>query len=430
MKILFVTMQFGRSYAQGTERYVATLGQCLRQRGHEVSVLAGVPDHLGPAMPLGETVDPERQILAYPTRGWMAVVGLSPRRLAAWLARHRPDVVHLNTPAHIGVGAIVACRRLGIPCVVTVHDYWWVCPKGILLGPEGGVCDGTVCWPTCVRCIAGDHRRPWVRRLSHLPRLLSPFTLTLYFARAATRGTSPADMLRWLQRRAVLIRCLDAADRVIFPSKAIAQVMASWLSHRRWQVIPNGLAQGWFKDPKPPPTQPQKPEELTIGFAGALAPHKAPHLLLEAVRHLGWSATRIRLASPASDAGYLQRLQQAAAGLNVEFAGCLPPDQMPAFFRSLDVLAMTSICPENCPYVVLEAQAAGVPVVGGNLAGLAELIGDEKMLFEPGSAEALAQALDHVRRHPQAAKPAKVQTADEMTDATEAVYRKIGANSS
>jgi len=428
MKILFVTMQFGRSYTQGTERYVATLGHCLQQRGHGVRVLAGDPLKLDPAMPLGETVDPEREILAYPTRGWMAVIGLPPRRLAAWLDRHRPDVVHLNTPAHIGAGVIAACRRLGIPCVVTVHDYWWVCPKGILLRPDGTVCDGTAHWPACVRCIAGDHRRPWVRLLSQLPTILSPLTLALYFARAATRGMSPADMLRWLRRRSVLIRCLNAAEEVIFPSKAIAQGITPLLSHRRWRIIPNGLAHFWFEDPKPSPAQPKKPEELTIGFAGALAPHKAPHLLLEAVRHLGWRQTRIRLAGPASDTGYRQRLRQAAAGLNVEFAGCLSPDQMPAFLRTLDVLAMTSVCPENCPYIVLEAQAAGVPVVASGIGGLPEQIDSDRLLFTPGSSDELARALDHVRRHPESARPARAPTAEAMTDAIETVYRKILAS--
>jgi len=424
MKILFVTMQFGRSYTQGTERYVATLGEALRQRGHEVSALAGDPEQLGPVMSLGDMVDAEQQILYHPTRGWMTVLGLSPRRLADWLEHHRPDVVHLNTPAHIGAGIILACRRLGIPCVVTVHDYWWICPKGILLRPDGSVCDGTVGWATCVNCMAADHSKSWVRSLSRLPTILSPVTLSLFFARAATRGMSPADMLRWLDRRTVLIGCLDEADHVIFPSKTIAQTIASRLSQRRWQIIPNGLDKEWFANPNPPLTSPKEPEDLTIGFAGALSPHKAPHLLLEAVRQLGWRKTRIRLAGPAGNAGYQQRLAQLADGLNVEFAGRLSPKQMPGFLRSLDVLAITSVWPENFPYVVLEAQAAGIAVVGSRSGGVVEQVGDDRMLFEPGSIESLASVLACVRQHPNQANPPKVPTVTEMTDATETLYRQ------
>ena len=59
---------------------------------------------------------------------------------------------------------------------------------------------------------------------------------------------------------------------------------------------------------------------------------------------------------------YAERLKSASEGLNVEFVGRLDPEQMPAFLRGLDVLAITSVWPENCPYVVLETQAAGVAV--------------------------------------------------------------------
>ena len=424
MKILQVTMQFGRSYVQGTERYVATLSDGLRERGHDVLVLTGDPLHLGPPLALGEPLAGEKQVLAYPTRGWMAVTGLSPRKLDHWLRRHRPDIVHVNTPAHIGVGIMPACRQLSIPCVVTTHDYWWVCPKGTLLRPGGEVCDGTPGWATCVRCLAGDHTRGWVRRLARVPLASSPLLLAMYFARAAGRRMSPVDMIRWTRRRPFLAGQLDAAGFVIFPSKAISQVIAPYLGHQRWRIIPNGLTKVWLENPRPPPDSVKEPADLTIGFAGTLAPYKGPHVLLEAVRLLGWKQTRVRLAGPITCEHYAGRLHALGDGLNVEFAGRLPVEKMPAFLRSLDVLAMTSIWPENCPYAVLEAQAAGVPVVGSRDGGVVELIEDRRMLFDPGSPEGLAAALEYARRHPAAGRRARVTTAEEMTDAVVSIYQE------
>ena len=84
----------------------------------------------------------------------------------------------------------------------------------------------------------------------------------------------------------------------------------------------------------------------------------------------------------------------------VEFLGSVPPGEMPAFLRTLDVLAITSLWPENLPLILLEAQASGVPVVASRLAGVAHQVKDERLLFEPGSAEGLAAALDFVARHP------------------------------
>lgn len=423
MKILLVNMQFGRSYTQGTERYLATLGDCLRKRGHDISVLAGDPLGHGVPVPLGTLVDEEHRIHAYPTRGWMTVMGYSPGRVADWLRRHRPEIVHLNTPAHIGAGVMDACKRVGIPCVVTVHDFWWLCPKSTLLRPDQALCDATPGAMGCIRCLAAEHHRPWVRRLTRLPLVFSPATLAFYLARAARRRMSPADMLRWLNRRSVLTRCLDAAAHVVFPSRAIALAFASRLSHRRWRHIPNGLEARWFDNPKPAPEAPKPPEGLTVGYAGAMAPHKAPHLLLEAVRHLGWRNTRVALAGPPGEGPYWQRLKEATRGLNVELVGRLSPDEMPAFLRTLDILAIPSIGPENYPYVVLEAHAAGVPVVGSRIGGIPEQISDDRLLFEPGSVAGLAGALERARANACAWRPPVVHTAEEMTDDTEKIYR-------
>ncbi|HSW46067.1 MAG TPA: glycosyltransferase, partial [Phycisphaerae bacterium] len=131
-----------------------------------------------------------------------------------------------------------------------------------------------------------------------------------------------------------------------------------------------------------------------------------------------------RLAGSAGQSVSWRKLQQAAAGLNVDFLGQVTREAMPTFLRSLDVLAITSVCPENFPYVVLEAQAAGVPVVGSDLGGITERI-DEDMRFRPGSAEKLAAALDHVRREATAVRLPDVPTAEKMLEATEAVYHQV-----
>src|SRR5262249_6771318 len=152
---------------------------------------------------------------------------------------------------------------------------------------------------------------------------------------------------------------------------------------------------------------------------------KAPHLLLEAVGRMGWNKTRIRLAGPATDPGYAARLRELAGGLNVEFVGPVPMDLMPTFLRSLDVLAVTSLWPENLPFVILEAQAAGVPVVASRMPGMVDQVGNPRMLFESGSAEGLAASLVYVQEQPSSARPMKVCTIGQMTDATESVYNAV-----
>jgi len=425
MRILLATMQFGRSYTQGTERYVATLGSAMRRRGHEVAILAGDPLCLDGPRRFGECVDAGQQLYAYPTRGWMAVMGLFCRPVASFLRRWRPDVVHLNTPAHIGAGIAVAARKLGIPLVVTAHDFWWVCPKGTLLREDGAICDGTPDWPVCLRCIGADHGRRWVRALSRRRWMPAWALLLLYYAKAAARRMPVADMVRWPRRRALLREVLSRADGVICPSRTMLDVLGGSNGHPGWRIIRNGVGADWFARPRAGGTEVKPPEEMTIGFAGAMAPHKGPHLLLEAVARLGWNRARVRMAGAVGDASYAARLRGAAGGLNVEFAGQLAADAMRDFLRSLDVLAVTSTWLENCPYVVLEAQAAGVTVVGPEPGGVAELVGEAGLRYRIGSAGALADALEYARVHPSASRGAEVPTEEQMADATEALYKSL-----
>ena len=99
MDIAIVTMQLGAGYRHGTERYVETLGSCLRRRGHRVDFVAGDPQGFRGSAGFGELVDAALGLHAHPTQGWMAVTGACRAEAERWLAQRQPDVVHLANPA-------------------------------------------------------------------------------------------------------------------------------------------------------------------------------------------------------------------------------------------------------------------------------------------------------------------------------------------
>jgi glycosyltransferase involved in cell wall biosynthesis len=423
LRILIVTRQLGRSYFQGTERYVSTLGAELRSLGHEVRYLAGDPRGLGGSRELGEEVDERESIHGYPTHGWLAVQGLPADALSRWLERVRPDVVHVTNPAHIGIGALEACRRLGLPTVVTAMDFWWICPRSTLLRADDSLCDGSPGWRECMRCIAASVPASGARRAARALAGLSPgLTLAASWLHQARRGTRPADALRWTRRREILVDALNQVDRIVFPSRATCDALRPRLTHQRWSIIPYGLANGWFRRGAPRGA-PKPPGELVVGYAGALLPHKAPHLLFDAIRALGWSSTRVRIAGPPADTAYWRILREKARGLRVEFLGLVPSAEMPAFLAGLDVLAVTSVWPENLPFALLEAQAAGVTVVASDGAGIVDQVSERGYLFAPGRSDGLAEALEFARTHPDPGSQGKVRPIREVAAETVDVYR-------
>jgi GT2 family glycosyltransferase len=110
-------------------------------------------------------------------------------------------------------------------------------------------------------------------------------------------------------------------------------------------------------------------------------------------RLAGDGPDRDRLESMAGELGVAER---------VEILGALDPDDLPRFYRSVDVLAVPSLTTtswvEQFGRVALEAMACGTPVVVSDSGALPEVVGEAAVVVAEGSAHELAKALVEVCR--------------------------------
>ena len=90
----------------------------------------------------------------------------------------------------------------------------------------------------------------------------------------------------------------------------------------------------------------------------------------------------------------------------VQWLGELPHDEVLTLFRSARAVIVPSIVADACPTVVLEAMAAGRPVVASACGGIVDMVVDgvTGLLVPPGDVSALAQAISSVLRDPRAAQ--------------------------
>jgi glycosyltransferase involved in cell wall biosynthesis len=130
---------------------------------------------------------------------------------------------------------------------------------------------------------------------------------------------------------------------------------------------------------------------------GALREKKGHHVLVEAVRLLAEEGRRVELAivGEGPERGRLEDL-----GGPVTLLGAAPPERIAGFLAEADVFALACVVAANgdldgIPVSLMEAMAAGVPVVSTKLSGIPELIEDgvEGILVPSGDAAALAEAL-------------------------------------
>ncbi len=143
-------------------------------------------------------------------------------------------------------------------------------------------------------------------------------------------------------------------------------------------------------------------DRLLIGAVGRLSEEKGFDLLIRAVDRLITSGCDVELRI-AGEGDQLSHLDALIRKLNREDRIRLIGFQRDtiSFFEAMDLFALSSLR-EGLPNVVLEAMAMNVPVVATRIAGIPRLIrsGENGVLVEPGSAEALSEALATLVRAP------------------------------
>ena len=286
------------------------------------------------------------------------------RRVADAIRADRPDVVHVhNTFAAASPSVYRAAARLGVPVVQTLHNYRLVCPAATLFRDGHPCTDCVQAWlpaPAVIHaCVRGSRSQSLVA--------------------AATIG---------IHRR--IGTFADRIDRYValttFQRRFLVE---AGLPDTRVHVIPN------FLEPDPGAGQGSRSGVL---FVGRLSIEKGIDCLLAAASRPAISG----LLDVAGDGPLASQVaERGTAGL-VRYLGPLAGDEVARRMRSALALLVPSIWYEGFPMVVLEAYAAGTPVIAARIGSLEELIedGETGLLVTPGDPVDLARAIRWAVDHP------------------------------
>jgi glycosyltransferase involved in cell wall biosynthesis len=197
-------------------------------------------------------------------------------------------------------------------------------------------------------------------------------------------------------------------NRVIAVSRSAAGDALGMKDGKAAEVVYDGLDPDCFEAPAQPPGA-EPPAVWRVGIVGRFAPWKGQHVFLEAAAKLIARGHRIRfelLGAPLfGEEAYARRLRQfveaTALETHVSFSGFV--QDVPRRIRDWHVLVHASTAPDPCPNVVLEALAAGIPVVGADGGGVPELLDGGRCgaLFPMDDPEALSRRIESILVEPQ-----------------------------
>jgi glycosyltransferase involved in cell wall biosynthesis len=347
MKVAMLSHLASATAPTGAERSLALLARGLRARDHEVAVTA--PGRWGPARELEEAGVPVASIPVKPC--WLVQWGPQP----LWLQTIRG--LRYATP-DLGARLLVRWLSEFEPDVVHVNCLPHL--RGAAAAADLGL---PVVW--------------------HVREMLPPGRRRRWFA----------DRLR------------SNADSIV----AVSEAVAGWLREEelgsRVVVIHNGV--------DPPTDLPDREgerrrfglplEAITVGLFGQLVAHKGGLDLVQAAHGAVGEDDRLHFLiagqGPESFGRELQR--EISSGPAAGHVQVVPPQpDIWGLLAAVDIVALPTLWPDPLPRTVMEAMAAGRPVVAYDNGGLPEMVvdGETGRLCPPGSVGDLARTILELAR--------------------------------
>jgi len=200
-----------------------------------------------------------------------------------------------------------------------------------------------------------------------------------------------------LYKRFVLGRVLRSAVRVIAVSPDQPEfLMRTYRVERdRIELIPNGVGSEFFLGPRAAPAGDRR---FRLLFVGRLSPQKNVSLLLNALAAMT-QPVDVTIVGDGEERPMLERMVADLGLTNVKLVGAKMGQDLVEQYRRADALVLTSL-KEGTSLVLLEAFAAGLPVVATDVVGVRDTVGDDGLLVTPDPA-ALAESLDRLVADPE-----------------------------
>ena len=432
MKILHVPYCYFPDPAGGTEIYVQALAREQRSRGIEVEIAAPAASE--------STYDVE----GVTVRRFATSADLSREELygdgdpvaahsfAATSLAGNPDVVHLHayTPA-VSNRLLGGLRASGKPVVFTFHSPAVTCARGDLLFFGERVCEGRMLGYECSACKLHSLglNADVSKALASIPAGIS----TPLAAFSEGKLTTGFAMRRLIERRnRAAAAFLSEVQQIIAVSDWVREVLIrNNVPLAKITLVRHGLPQ----KREAAICLPLPDTPLRLVFLGRLDKTKGIQMLVEAVTA---SDAQVILdiygtAQDGSAIALRNRLVEIATrSSRVRVFPAVPSEQVLPLLANYHALAVPSQCVETGPLVVYEAFAAGLPILGSKLGGIAELVtnGKNGFLLRHQSTEDWRKAIEFLAGNPAMLKRLSAnvsvpRTMSQVADDMNSIYASI-----
>lgn len=425
----------------GIEVYAHSLNLCLLSKGHDVKVV--VPVFPG-EKPYAHEYDgvPVITYTEFSNETKVQFEGDAPgnglKEFREILKKEQPDIVHFHqftSSNGISLFHIRAARELGIAIIYTNHLAGLTCSTGKMIYREKHICDGVMRNVQCAVCDL--HKFP----------INEVFAKSVVAIGAGISGVLPDNPNgRMLQLLTYSKRIARKRKRV----QALMELVDSFIVLTDWYygvLKANGFNMGKVKIIKQGLPLGHAPIELSshkthsdhirLVFIGRIFPEKGLDVLLKAMLEVDESSCSLDIYGQVDDKDYFIKCEALYKNKsNINYHGFLNSKEIVNTLKKYDALVLPSMIAEMAPLVILEAFAAGIPVIGSDIGGIKEAIKNEEngLLFDMGDYQQLKSIIEELVNNNALLKTLTSEAVsppsfEEIADLVEQEYFKILSSS-
>ena len=289
------------------------------------------------------------------------------KRFRQLLFKFSPDLIHFHNMNSLPAKLIDEAKKLNIPTVMTLHDYWPVCIKNIMLRE-----DGKICYKNNFDCLDCE-------------KIISAY--------------SPIS----LKTRNIRIKkSFDKIDRFISPTNYLARTyIRNGFPTNKISIIKNGINISRFENMRTGCLR----NVIRFGCAESMSEYKNVEHLITAFSTVRYrNKAVLYLAGKREKIGYYKTLcHQLNLNGYVKFIIGMDNQKIRKIYKKLDVLVFPSACPENAQVSILEGMASGLAILASNIGGISELVEDRitGLLFTPKDVNDLSRKIAYCISNPE-----------------------------
>lgn len=350
------------------------------------------------------------------------------------LSRQESTIYHQHSWTRgCGPHHLRAAREMGFRTVLTVHVPGNLCLRGTMMLYGAEVCDGVVDERRCGACWLQSRglAKMLARGVAALPRVISGQGLRVE-GRAASAIAARALAAR--KAREVVVMAANA-DRVVAVCEwQFRALVANGVPQDKLFLSRQGVSRSFLETLRSSGVPCDRDANLRLLFLGRWDRTKGIEVVVRALKRLpAKAAVSLKIhavPAPDDDTEYEMLVRGLAKGdPRISIDPPVARDRLAATLAEHDVLVVPSLWLETGPLVVLEAQSAGLFVLGSRLGGIAELVaeGEAGALVPPGDVAAWSSAIARLAACPPQSSESRPRIRDMAAVAQEMIdlYRSI-----